>query len=104
MLKLVLAVPSMYTYKLAVSLSSINTYMQHKEAIHLIIYFVGLSYKHNSDGRHAHYINNMRRANTCDPDQKFLNEEITSDIHKQNIWRGYLDVHLDNRYYIIYAL
>ena len=26
--------------------------------------------------------NNMRRANTCDPALKLLNEEITSDIHK----------------------
>ena len=32
-------------------------------------------------------INNIRRANTCDPALKLLNEEITSDIqkHKQNI-------------------
>ena len=31
--------------------------------------------------------NNIRRANTCDPALKLLNEEITSDIlkHKQNI-------------------
>ena len=26
--------------------------------------------------------NNIRRANTCDPALKFLNEEITSDIQK----------------------
>ena len=33
--------------------------------------------------------NNIRRANTCDPAVKLLNEEITSDIqkHKQNIWK-----------------
>ena len=33
--------------------------------------------------------NNIRRANTCDPALKLLNEEITSDIqkHKQNIWK-----------------
>ena len=27
-------------------------------------------------------INNIRRANTCDPALKLLNEEITSDIQK----------------------
>ena len=34
--------------------------------------------------------NNIRRANTCDPLLKLLNEEITSDIqkHKQNMERG----------------
>ena len=33
---------------------------------------------------------NIRRANTCDPALKFLNEEITSDIKKQktNILRN----------------
>ena len=37
--------------------------------------------------------NNIRRANTCDPALKLLNEEITSDIqkHKQNIWKNYWD-------------
>ena len=34
--------------------------------------------------------NNIRRANTCDPALKLLNEEITSDIHKhkQHILEG----------------
>ena len=45
-------------------------------------------------------INNIRRANTCDPVLKLLNEEITSDIqkHKQNIWKEYLDAHWDRRH------
>ena len=30
--------------------------------------------------------NNMRRASTCDPAIKLLNEEITSNIHKQHLW------------------
>ena len=36
---------------------------------------------------------NIRRANTCDPALKFLNEEITSDIqkHKQNLWKEHWD-------------
>ena len=40
----------------------------------------------------------MRRANTCDPALKLLNEEITSDIHthKQNLWNEHLDAHWDN--------
>ena len=44
--------------------------------------------------------NNIRRANTCDPDLKLLNEEITSDIqkHKQNIWKEHLDAHWDHRH------
>ena len=44
--------------------------------------------------------NNIRRANTCDPALKLLNEEITSDIqkHKQNIWKEHLDTHWDNRH------
>ena len=44
--------------------------------------------------------NNIRRANTCDPALKLLNEEITSDIqkHKQNIWKEHLDAHWDHRY------
>ena len=44
--------------------------------------------------------NNIRRANTCDPALKLLNEEITSDIqeHKQNIWKEYLDAHWDHRH------
>ena len=43
--------------------------------------------------------NNIRRANTCDPVFKLLNEEITSDIqtYKQNIWKEHLDAHLDHR-------
>ena len=44
--------------------------------------------------------NNIRRANTCDPALKLLNEEITSDIqkHKQNIWNEHLDAHWDHRH------
>ena len=44
--------------------------------------------------------NNIRRANTCDPALKLLNEEITSDIqkHKQNIWKEHLDAHWDDRH------
>ena len=44
--------------------------------------------------------NNIRRANTCDPALKRLNEEITSDIqkHKQNIWKEHLDAHWDHRH------
>ena len=44
--------------------------------------------------------NNIRRANTCDPALKLLNEEITSDIqkHKQSIWKEHLDAHLDHRH------
>ena len=44
--------------------------------------------------------NNMGSANTCDPDLKLLNEEITSDIqkHKQNIWKEHLDAHWDHRH------
>ena len=44
--------------------------------------------------------NNIRRANTCDPALKLLNEEITSDIqkHKQNIWKEHLDAHWDYRH------
>ena len=44
--------------------------------------------------------NNIRRANTCDPALKLLNEGITSDIqkHKQNIWKEHLDVHWDHRH------
>ena len=43
---------------------------------------------------------NIRRANTCDPALKLLNEEITSDIqkHKQNIWKEHLDAHWDHRH------
>ena len=45
-------------------------------------------------------INNIRRANTCDPALKLLNEEVTSDIqkHKQNIWKEHLDAHWDHRH------
>ena len=44
--------------------------------------------------------NNIRRANTCDPALKLLNEEIASDIqkHKQNIWKEHLDAHWDHRH------
>ena len=44
--------------------------------------------------------NNIRRANTCDPSLKLLNEQITSDIqkHKQNIWKEHLDAHWDHRH------
>ena len=44
--------------------------------------------------------NNIRRANTCDPALKLLNEEKTSDIqkHKQNIWKEHLDAHWDHRH------
>ena len=35
--------------------------------------------------------NNMRRANTYNPDIKFLYKEITSDIHKHNLWKEHLD-------------
>ena len=44
--------------------------------------------------------NNIRRANTCDPALKLLNEEITSDIqkHKQNTWKEHLDAHWDDRH------
>ena len=43
---------------------------------------------------------NIRRANTCDPALKLLNEEITSDIqkHKQNIWKEHLDAHWAHRH------
>ena len=42
----------------------------------------------------------LRRANTCDPALKLLNEEITSDIqkHKQNLWKEHLDAHWDHRH------
>ena len=44
--------------------------------------------------------NNIRRANTCDPALKLLNDEITSDIqkHKQNLWKEHLDAHWDHRH------
>ena len=44
--------------------------------------------------------NSIRRANTCDPALKPLNEEITSDIqkHKENIWKEHLDAHWDHRH------
>ena len=43
--------------------------------------------------------NTIRRANTCDPALKLLNEAITSDIqkHKQNLWKEHLDAHCDHR-------
>ena len=45
-------------------------------------------------------INNIRKAKTCDPALKLINEEITSDIekHKQNLWKKLLDAHWDHRY------
>ena len=44
--------------------------------------------------------NNIRRANTCDPALKLLNEGITSDIqkHKQNLWKEHLDAHWGHRH------
>ena len=44
--------------------------------------------------------NSIRRANTCDPALKLLNEEITSDIqkYKQNIRKEHLDAHWDHRH------
>ena len=44
--------------------------------------------------------NNIRRANTCYPAFKLLNEEITFNIpkHKQNIWKEHLDAHCDHRH------
>ena len=41
--------------------------------------------------------NTLRRANTCDPVLKLLNEQITSDIqkHKQNLWKEHWD-HMHN--------
>ena len=43
--------------------------------------------------------NNLRRANTCDPALKLLNEEITFYIqkHKQNPWKAHLDAHWHHR-------
>ena len=43
--------------------------------------------------------NTIRRANTCDPVLKLLNEEITSAIqkHKQNLWKEHL-AHWDHRH------
>ena len=35
--------------------------------------------------------NNIRRANTCDPVLKLLNEEITSDIHKKADWTQFTE-------------
>ena len=40
--------------------------------------------------------NKIRRANTCDPVLKLSNEEVTSDIHKHNLWNDYLDAHWDH--------
>ena len=42
--------------------------------------------------------NNIRRANTCDSVLKLLNEEITSDIQKHNIWKENLDAHWNHRH------
>ena len=46
--------------------------------------------------------NNTKRANTCDPSFKFLNEEITYDIqkHKQSVWKEHLDADWDHRHSI----
>ena len=45
-------------------------------------------------------INNIRKANTCDPSLKLLNEELTSDIqkHEQNLWKEHLDAHWDHKH------
>ena len=45
-------------------------------------------------------INNMRRANTCDPALKLPNAEMTSDLykHKQNLWKEHLDTLRDHRH------
>ena len=40
--------------------------------------------------------NKIRRANTCDPALRLLNEEIQK--HKQNIWKEHLDAHWDHRH------
>ena len=40
--------------------------------------------------------NNIRRAHTCYPALKLSNEEITSDIQKQNLWKEHLDAHWDH--------
>ena len=44
--------------------------------------------------------NNIRRANTCDPALKLLNEEISYYIqkHKQNLSKEHLDAHWDHRH------
>ena len=43
---------------------------------------------------------NIRRANTCEPALKHLNEEIAYDMekHNQNIWKEHLDAHWDHRH------
>ena len=43
---------------------------------------------------------NMRRANTCDPALKLLNEKMISGkhTHKQNLWKEHLGAHLDHRH------
>ena len=45
-------------------------------------------------------INNLRRANTCDPALKLLNEEKTFYIqkHKQKLWKELLDAHWHHRH------
>ena len=45
-----------------------------------------------------HTRNSMMRVNTCDPALKLLNEKITADIHKQNIWKEQLDARWDHRH------
>ena len=42
--------------------------------------------------------NNMRRANTWDPAAKLLNEKMTSNIHKDNLWMEHLNAHWDHRH------
>ena len=42
--------------------------------------------------------NNIRRANTFAPALKHLSEEMTSDIHKQNMWKEHIDAHWDHRH------
>ena len=44
--------------------------------------------------------NNIRKANTCDPVLKLLNEKITSNIqkHKQHIWKEHLNANRGHRH------
>ena len=57
-----------------------------------------ISYLNNIIMDNINYTVDTRRANTCDPVLKLLNEEITSDIHKHNIWKEHLDAHWDHRH------
>ena len=49
-------------------------------------------------------INNIRKANTCNPDLKHLNEEIICDIqkHKQSLWKEHLDAYWDHNTHILW--